>query len=92
MEEERLIRELKEKDAKRYPDQPWIELEAIAEEIVDGLKELEKEKKTDQGLLTHCGSMASLTKCIPRSGRLRKRGGSQITSTPRGRGAGCRKI
>ncbi len=51
MEEDRLIRELKAKDAKRHPSLPWIELAAIAEEIVDGLKELEKEKKTDRGLL-----------------------------------------
>ncbi len=52
MEEDRLIRELKEKDAKRHPDLPWVELAAIAEEVVDGQRELEKEKKTDQGLLT----------------------------------------
>ncbi len=51
MEEERMMRELKEKDAIRHPQLPWVALGAIAEEIVDGLKELENERKTDKGLL-----------------------------------------
>ncbi len=55
MEEDRLIRELKEKDAIRHPQETWLELAAIAEEIVDGQRELENEKKTDQGLSSNRG-------------------------------------